>query len=199
MKLICLYWKYSSVWYLDLIDLLKKKMSVIKDINLSTGGEPTKKAIFKCFYTSTKSWWGYIFITVSLFVCLFLCLWVCLSVNNIPAERMHRFGQRSQWRDNSFFLYNSLLARFLKLDIRSRSQAWRWLRSLNASCFSSACIWFQCLELIFINPLFCCWFFSFDLLMFHLCLHPFSFFSESHEIRVKLLSSFMIWWVFNFF
>ena len=42
------------------------------------------------FYTSTKSWRGYIFTSV--------CLCVCVSVsgflvNKIPAERMHRFGR----------------------------------------------------------------------------------------------------------
>ena len=52
------------------------------------------------FYTSTKSWRGYIFTAVCLCVCLSVCVCVCLSVcvseilvNKIPAERMHRFGR----------------------------------------------------------------------------------------------------------
>ena len=42
------------------------------------------------FYTSTKSWRGYIFTAV----CLCVCVSVCVSgflVNKIPAERMNRF------------------------------------------------------------------------------------------------------------
>ena len=52
--------------------------------------------LFMCFfyfYTSTKSWRGYIFITVCLSVCVCVCVRVCLSVNKIPAERMRRFGR----------------------------------------------------------------------------------------------------------
>ena len=40
------------------------------------------------YYTSTKSWRGYIFIAVSVCVCVSGIL-----VNKIPAERMHRFGR----------------------------------------------------------------------------------------------------------
>ena len=53
------------------------------------------------YYTSTKSWRGYIFTSVCLCVCVCVCvcLSVCVSVcpallvNKIPAERMHRFGR----------------------------------------------------------------------------------------------------------
>ena len=47
-----------------------------------------------CYYTSTKSWRGYIFTAVCLCVCV--CLSVCVSnflVNKIPAKQMHRFGR----------------------------------------------------------------------------------------------------------
>ena len=45
----------------------------------------------KNFYTSTKSWRGYIFTAV----CLCVCVSVCpeILVNEIPAEQMHRFGR----------------------------------------------------------------------------------------------------------
>ena len=47
------------------------------------------------FYTSTKSWRGYIFTAVCLCVCLCVCVCVRpdILVNEIPAERMHRFGR----------------------------------------------------------------------------------------------------------
>ena len=46
------------------------------------------------YYTSTKSWRGYIFITVCLCVCLSVSVCVrCFLVNKIPAERMNRFGR----------------------------------------------------------------------------------------------------------
>ena len=44
------------------------------------------------FYTSTKSWRGYIFITVSVCVCVFVCLSVGPFVNKMSIEPMHRFG-----------------------------------------------------------------------------------------------------------
>ena len=53
------------------------------------------------FYTSTKSWRGYIFIAVSvcvyvcvcMYVCMSVCLSVCLSVKKIPAKQMNQFGR----------------------------------------------------------------------------------------------------------
>ena len=58
------------------------------------------------FYTSKKSWRGYIFTSVCLCVCVcvFVCLCVCVSVcpdflwtKFQPAERMHRFGRGFRW------------------------------------------------------------------------------------------------------
>ena len=51
------------------------------------------------FYTSSKSWRCYIFITVCVCVCLSVCLCVCLlyvclnACDQIPVKRMHRFGR----------------------------------------------------------------------------------------------------------
>ena len=49
------------------------------------------------FYTSKKSWRGYIFTAVCLCVCVCLsvCVSVCLAllVNKIPVKRMYRFGR----------------------------------------------------------------------------------------------------------
>ena len=56
---------------------------------------PTSNGCTNAYYTSTKSWRGYIFTSVCL--CVFVCVCVCvcptLLVNKIPAERMHRFGR----------------------------------------------------------------------------------------------------------
>ena len=43
------------------------------------------------FYTSTKSWRGYIFTAVCLSVCVCVC--PALLVNKIPAELINRFGR----------------------------------------------------------------------------------------------------------
>ena len=70
--------------------LKKNKMLGLVRVLFALGGK---------FYTSTKSWKGYIFTAVCLCVCLCVCLSVCVSVcpallvNKIPAERMNRFGR----------------------------------------------------------------------------------------------------------
>ena len=77
--------------------VLLNQLKLVKSIDkqLRNKSLPRNKNIY--FYTSTKSWKGYIFIAVYLCVCLSVylsvrvCVCVCLSANKIPAERMHRF------------------------------------------------------------------------------------------------------------
>ena len=91
-------------------------------------------SVFFCFYTSTKSWRGYIFTAVCLSVCMSvrLCLWTKFQPNKwadldaVFAKRLLTLlaqtllklvtlGQRSrsQWRNIHFFLHNSLLTSLL--------------------------------------------------------------------------------------
>ena len=94
----------------------------------------TMKIVKSFFYTSTKSWRGYIFTAVCLCVCLCVCvsvqkfLWTkfqpnrCTDLDAVFAKRLLstltetllklvNLGQRSrsQWRNSHFFLHNSLL------------------------------------------------------------------------------------------
>ena len=48
-------------------------------------------SLFLFFYTSTKSWRGYIFTSVCLSVCVCVCVCVCPFVNKMPIEPIHRF------------------------------------------------------------------------------------------------------------
>ena len=54
-----------------------------------------KSRWFNSFYTSTKSWRGYIFTSVCVCVCLSVCMSVCPAflVNIIPPKRMYWFGR----------------------------------------------------------------------------------------------------------
>ena len=86
------------------------------------------------FYTSTKSWRGYIFTAVCLCVCLSVCVCVCpalflwtkfqpngyTDLDAVFAKQLHStlartllklvtLGQRSRSKQSSFFLHNSLL------------------------------------------------------------------------------------------
>ena len=67
-----------------------------KEISVALISQKLNFILFVFFYTSTKSWRGYIFIAVCLCICVSVCVCVGVSgilVNTIPAERMHRFGR----------------------------------------------------------------------------------------------------------
>ena len=77
-------WKLFVLNLIDLTDLFMKVVCVglyVYDVH--------------DFYTSTKSWRGYIFTSVCLSVCVCVCVCVCLSVcpfvNKMPIEPLHRF------------------------------------------------------------------------------------------------------------
>ena len=79
---------------LSVLDLDIRSRSHIKG-NRREGVCAFSECFLILFYTSTKSWRGYIFtaVCVCVCVCLSVCLSVCpaLLVNKMSAERMHRF------------------------------------------------------------------------------------------------------------
>ena len=66
-------------------EFLRNVMNILKPLTVVI------RLLLFDYYTTTKSWRGYIFIAVCLCVCV--CVRVCLSVNKIQAELMHQFGR----------------------------------------------------------------------------------------------------------
>ena len=73
---------------------LSRSMVIYRTENQSSQSSPEVQLFshFR-FYTSTKSWRGYVFTSVCLCVCLSVCVSGSFLVKKIPAERINRFGR----------------------------------------------------------------------------------------------------------